>query len=164
MAGLRRVRGAMGGFSFLELLAAAAIIGLLATVAVPFVETTVKRQKERELRTALHDMRQAIDAYKQAVAAGHIATKSGESGYPHSLLELVNGMQDELNKTGPQQYFLRKIPRDPFFDDATVAAADTWGKRSYASDPDHPVEGDDVFDVYSKSSKTGLNGVPYAEW
>lgn len=154
----------LGGFSFLELLAAAAIVGLLATVAVPFVETTVKRQKERELRTALRDMRQAIDAYKQAVVTGHIATKDGLSGYPPSLTELTGGVQDLAKKDGPKLYFLRRIPRDPFFTDASVAAIDTWGKRSFASEPDHPQPGDDVFDVYSLSTKTGLNGVPYAEW
>lgn len=164
MAGSHHTSGLMGGFSLLELLAAAAIIGLLATVAVPFVETTVKRQKERELRTALRDMREAIDAYKQAVTAGHIAIKDGQSGYPPTLTALTGGVQDALKPAAPKMYFLRKIPRDPFYEDASATAIDTWGKRSYASEPDHPVEGDDVFDVYSKSDKTGLNGVPYAEW
>lgn len=152
------------GFSLLELLAAAAIIGLLASVAVPFVETTVKRQKERELRTALREIRQAIDAYKQAVATGHIETKLELSGYPPSLTELVGGVTDLANKSGPKLYFLRRIPRDPFATDASVAAIDTWGKRSFASEPGTPVAGDDVFDVYSLSTKTGLNGVPYREW
>jgi general secretion pathway protein G len=152
------------GFSFLELLAAAAIIGLLASVAVPFVETTVRRQKERELRTALRDMRQAIDAYKQAVATGHVATKLEWSGYPPSLTELVGGVTDIANRNGPKLYFLRRIPRDPFFPDASVAAIDTWGLRSFASEPDQPAAGDDVFDVHSLSTKTGLNGVPYKEW
>ncbi|WP_373987778.1 prepilin-type N-terminal cleavage/methylation domain-containing protein [Duganella sp. BuS-21] len=152
------------GFSLLELLAAAAIIGLLASVAVPFVETTVKRQKERELKTALRDIRQAIDAYKQAVATGHIATKLELSGYPPSLIELAGGVEDLANKTGPKLYFLRRIPRDPFAADASAAAIDTWGTRSFASEPANPVAGDDVFDVYSLSDRTGLNGVPYREW
>lgn len=152
------------GFSLLELLAAAAIIGLLATVAVPFVETTVKRQKERDLHTALHNIRGAIDAYKQAVADGHIVVPKGESGYPHNLLELTGGLEDQLNKTGPKLYFLRKIPRDPFATDASVSDVDSWGQRSFASEPDSPTPGDDVFDVFSKSNKTGLNGVPYAKW
>jgi general secretion pathway protein G len=160
----RRWLRRMAGFSFLELLAAAAIVGLLATVAVPFVETTVKRQKERELRTALRDIRQAIDAYKQAVATGHIATKDGLSGYPPSLTELTGGVQDLAKKDGPKLYFLRRIPRDPFATDASLSAINTWGLRSFGSEPDHPLPGDDVFDVYSLSPKTGLNGVPYAEW
>lgn len=152
------------GFSLLELLATAAIIGLLATVAVPFVETTVKRQKERELRVALRDIREAIDAYKRAVSTGHIATKTGLSGYPPSLTELAGGVTDLAHANGPKLYFLRRIPRDPFFADSTVGAIDTWGQRSFVSEPESPVAGDDVFDVYSLSPKTGLNGVPYREW
>ncbi|HTD05252.1 type II secretion system protein [Undibacterium sp.] len=157
-------RRRIAGFSLIELMASAAILGLLATVAVPFVETTVKRQKEHELRLALNNIRQAIDAYKLASAGGHIATKPEQSGYPPSLTELVGGVTDLARPGGPKLYFLRSIPRDPFFADGSVAAIDTWGKRSYDSPPDHPREGDDVFDVYSTSAQTGLNGVPYQEW
>lgn len=152
------------GFSLIELLAAAAILGLLATVAVPVIETTVRREKERELRQALRDIRRGIDAYKQAAATGHIAINSADSGYPPVLRDLVIGVQDDQNKTGPRLYFLRRIPRDPFFSDRTVPTADTWGKRSYDSPPDVPHEGVDVFDVYSTSGLTGVNGVPYGEW
>src|SRR3954468_20927647 len=116
---LRRHRTARpdSGFSLIELLAASAIIGLLATVAVPFVETTIKRQKERELRTALRDIRQAIDNYKLAVASGHVATTEKASGYPLTLTELAGGVTDLAQQSGPKLYFLRRIPRDPFAPD-----------------------------------------------
>lgn len=152
------------GFSLIELLVAAAILALLATVAVPVIETTVQREKERQLRQALRDIRGAIDAYKQAAASGHIFTKPDDSGYPPSLLDLAAGVDDQANKTGPKLYFLRRIPRDPFFGDLSVAPSDTWAKRSFDSPPDSPHEGADVFDVYSTSALTGLNGQPYREW
>lgn len=152
------------GFSLIELLAAAAIIGVLATVAVPVVETSVRREKERELRQALRDIRHGIDAFKLAAATGRIAMHPADSGYPPTLQDLVDGVPDEQNKTGPRLYFLRRIPRDPFFSDRTVPAPDTWGKRSYDSPPEAPHAGADVFDVYSTSGLTGLNGLPYAEW
>jgi general secretion pathway protein G len=153
-----------GGFSLIELLAAAAILAILATVAVPVIETTVRRENERHLRQALRDIRGAIDAYKQATASGHIATKSGDSGYPPGLLDLAAGVEDQANKNGPRLYFLRRIPRDPFASDLSLPAADTWGKRSFDSPPDAPREGADVFDVYSTSQLMGLNGQPYQEW
>jgi general secretion pathway protein G len=151
------------GFSLIELLAAAAILGLLASVAVPFVETAIKREKEQALRIALRDIRQAIDAYKQATAAGQITVAKDASGYPPTLTDLVAGSEDAA-KPGRKLYFLRRIPRDPFYPDATTGAVDTWGLRSFDSPADHPKKGDDVFDVYSTSGKTGLNGVPYGEW
>ncbi|MES2130510.1 MAG: type II secretion system protein [Pseudomonadota bacterium] len=157
-------RRRQNGFSFIELLASAAILALLASVAVPFVETTVKRQKEQALRVALRDIRQAIDNYKQAGMAGRIAVDKDKSGYPPSLVELVAGVEDLSRAGKPKVYFLRHIPRDPFNSDVSVTAIESWGKRSFTSDADRPREGDDVFDVYSTSSQTGLNGVPYGEW
>jgi len=152
------------GFTLIELLASAAILGVLASVAVPVVQTTMQRERERELRTALRDIRGAIDSYKQAVASGKVASENGASGYPPSLSALVVGVQNDQDKNGPRLYFLRRLPRDPFFADRSVAAADTWGKRRFDSPPDAPQEGVDVFDVYSRSTQPGLNGVPYAEW
>lgn len=151
-----------GGFSFVEILASAAILGLLASVAVPVVQTTVKRQKERELRIALREIRHAIDAYKDASLANRISTLKEPGGYPATLEDLVIGVEELPSKR--RIYFLRRIPRDPFFPDASVGAIGTWGKRSFASPPDQPREGDDVFDVYTTSPLTGLNGVPYREW
>lgn len=151
------------GFSFVELLATVAILGLLATVAMPLAETTVRRQKEHDLRNALREIRQGLDAYKAAVAAGKIASLPQQSGYPPGLNALVAGV-DDISRPGGKLFFLRRIPRDPFFADSTVAAIDTWGKRSYDSPPENPRVGDDVFDVYSLSGQTGLNGVPYKQW
>ncbi|NVD69561.1 prepilin-type N-terminal cleavage/methylation domain-containing protein [Duganella sp. BJB1802] len=152
------------GFSLIELLAAAAILGLLATVAVPFVETSIKRQKEQGLRIALRDIRQGIDAYKKAVVDGQIKLADIDaSGYPATLTDLVAGAPNEKNG-GKPLYFLRRIPRDPFYADASAAAIDTWGLRSFASSDKNPAKGKDVFDVYSTSDATGLNGVPYREW
>lgn len=157
--GIRRQRG----FTLIELLAAAAILGILASVAVPVIQTSVRREKERELRLALRDIRNAIDAYKAASVAGRIETGINESGYPPRLQDLVGGVPVK-DKSGPLTiYFLRKLPRDPFADRG-VAAADTWMKRSFDSSPEAPHEGMDVFDVASRSALKGLNGVPYAEW
>lgn len=153
-----------GGFSLIELLAAAAIIGLLATVAVPVIETTMRREREHQLRQALRDIRQAIDAYKRTADSGRIEVKTGESGYPRELGDLAAGIADKENPGGPRLYFLRRVPRDPFAADAKVSAIDSWGKRSFQSPPDAPMEGEDVFDVYSTSSQVGLNGVAYAKW
>lgn len=152
------------GFSLIELVIAATILGILATVAVPVVETTVRREKERELRQALRDIRNAIDAYKLAAAGGHIAMQLGDSGYPPNLQALAIGVDDQANKGGAKLYFLRRIPRDPFAADASVSAADMWGKRSFDSPPDAPHEGIDVFDVYSMSPLVGMNGQAYREW
>lgn len=157
---LRRTRG----FSLIELLAAAVILGILATVAVPVMETTMRREREQQLRTALRDIRQAIDAYKRAVDAGRIDIDADDSGYPPTLTDLVAGVPDKQAGNGRQLVFLRRIPRDPFETNRSVTAIDSWGKRSYRSTAAAPAEGDDVFDVYSKSVQTGLNGVPYREW
>lgn len=152
------------GFSLIELLASAAILGILASIAVPVVETTIRRQKEQELRVALRDIRQALDAYRRAAIDGNIEMKLGDSGYPPSLTELVAGVTDKKSSTGRKLYFLRRIPRDPTATQAITSPIETWGKRCFNSAPEQPAEGDDVFDVYSKSAGKGLNGVPYVEW
>ena len=152
------------GFTLIELVVTVAIVGILALVAVPLLEMTVKRQKETELRAALREIRGGIDAYRRAVDEGKLEKKVTESGYPHRLEDLDQGVENikEPNKT--KIFFLRRLPRDPFSTDPALTAAQTWGKRSYASPPDAPVEGADVFDVYSLSSEVGLNGIPYREW
>jgi general secretion pathway protein G len=109
-------------------------------------------------------MRDAIDAYKQASDEGRIVKKVGESGYPKTLEELLTGVEDQKHPKKARIYFLRRIPRDPFATDPELTAAQTWGKRSYASPPDDPKEGDDVFDVFSLSPYVGINGRPYREW
>ena len=152
------------GFTLIELVVTIAILGLLATVAVPFAQLVQQRQKEAELRDGLKQIRNAIDAYKQAVVEKRIQRPADSTGYPPDLDVLWQGVPDATKPDDSKIYFLRRLPRDPFFPDAAAAPAATWGKRSYASPPDEPQEGDDVYDVYSLSEKTGLNGVRYREW
>ena len=152
------------GFTLIELVVTVAIMGTLALVAAPLMETTVKRHKEAELRAALREIRGGIDAYRKAVEEGKIEKKADESGYPHRLEDLAQGVENTQDPNKAKLFILRRLPRDPFASDGAQAAAQTWGKRSYASPPDAPVEGADVFDVYSLSPGVGLNGVPYREW
>lgn len=152
------------GFTLIELVVTVAIVGILAMAAMPMMEMTAKRQKESELRAALRDLRGGIDAYRRAVNEGKLEKKVDESGYPHRLEDLVRGVENILDPNKGKLYFLRRLPRDPFSDDPALSAAQTWGKRSYASPPDAPLEGADVFDIYSLSPGSGLNGIPYREW
>jgi general secretion pathway protein G len=153
------------GFTMIELVVTVAIVALLATAVIPSAQLVFQREREAELRSSLRTLRTAIDAYKKAADDGRVKKDADKSGYPPDLQTLVDGVEDARNpKPGIMIYFLRRIPRDPLWPDATAAAADTWGLRSYASPTDDPQPGDDVFDVYSRSGKTGLNGVPYREW
>ena len=151
------------GFTLIELVITVAILAVLVSAAVPLAEVTRVRAKESELRSALRTLREAIDAYKRAADEGRVQRAADESGYPRSLEALVNGVPDAKSPGRRQIYFLRRIPRDPFADPDTPAAA-TWARRSYASSPDAPQEGRDVLDVYSRSTARGLNGIPYNQW
>ena len=155
-----------GGFTLIEMMVTVAIVALLASVALPMAELAVQRGKEQELRLALRQIRAGIDAYKKAVDDGLLLKGIDESGYPKTLDVLVDGVTDPKDPNKKKKfYFLRRIPRDPMArDDGSVSAADTWGKRSYASPPDAPEEGDDVYDVYTRAEGRGLNGVPYRQW
>jgi len=152
------------GFTLIELVITLAIVGLLASAAMPLAQLVAQREKEAELRTALRDIRTALDAYRQAALTGHIKQELGATGYPPDLQALYIGVQDEGREDKVMLYFLRRLPRDPFFPDATAAAEDTWGLRAYSSPPDDPQPGDDVYDVYSLSTDKGLNGVRYRDW
>jgi len=154
----------MRGFTLIELVVTVAIVGILASIAVPLTELTARRSKEQELRSALRQIRGALDDYKQASDQGQVLRRADGSGYPRTLDELADGVVDARSPTGRPLRFLRRVPRDPFYPGATGRAADTWGKRAYASAPDAPTEGEDVFDVYSLSSQVGLNGIAYREW
>ncbi|MFP5381173.1 MAG: type II secretion system protein [Gammaproteobacteria bacterium] len=152
------------GFTLIELVIAVAVVGVLALMAAPLLEVTAQRQKESELRTALRQIREAIDAYHRAVQEKRIESPADATGYPPDLERLAAGTADVSTPDGARIYFLRRLPRDPMNTDPTLKPAETWGLRSYASPPDAPAPGDDVYDVYSLSDKTGLNGVPYRDW
>src|SRR5690242_13332064 len=145
------------GFTLIELLITVTILALLASVALPLAEVAVQRNKEKELRQSLRDIRSAIDAWKRAADDGRIEKPADASGYPPSLAALVEGAENKRKADGSKLYFLRRLPADPM-------SGEDWGLRSYESAPDDPHEGKDVFDVYSKSDETGLNGVPYTKW
>lgn len=152
------------GFTYIELVVTVAIVALLAAAALPMLEVTMKRSRELELREALRDIRRALDAYKRAYDDGHVSRQANATGYPPALEMLVEGVEDAKSAEPRRIYFLRRLPRDPFARDPGMSAAQSWGKRSYASPHDAPLEGTDVFDVYSRSESAGLNGVPYREW
>jgi len=157
-------RSSVPGFTLIELVITVAIVAILASAVMPLTELVVKRSKEQDLRRALREVREGIDTYKQAFDEGRVAKKVGESGYPKRLEDLVEGVEDIKNPKKDKIFFLRRIPRDPFSTDASRSASETWGKRSYASPPDEPKEGDDVFDIFSLAPGLGINGRPYREW
>jgi general secretion pathway protein G len=153
------------GFTIIELVITVGIVSVLAAAVAPSAQLLYQRERESELRTSLRSIRAAIDAYKFAADTGRIKKEADKTGYPPDLHALVDGVDDASSaKEGVKIYFLRRLPRDPFWPDPTAQAADTWGLRSYASPPDDPQPGDDVYDVHSLSSRTGLNGVPYRDW
>jgi general secretion pathway protein G len=147
------------GMTLIELIVAVAILGLLSTLAVPLAAYKVKRDKERDLRYALREIRSAIDRYKDASDQQKIQVKVGTDGYPEDLDILVKGVKLVGNATGANIKFLRRIPIDPM-----TGTAD-WGKRSSQDDPtSNSWGGQNVFDVYSKSMERARDGTPYSEW
>jgi general secretion pathway protein G len=152
------------GFTLIELVVAVAIVGVLAWMAVPLLEVAQQRHKEAELRLSLRQIRGALDAYRQAVLDKRIEAPADASGYPPTLERLAEGVPDITRPDRRPIFFLRRLPRDPFAPSGDASASETWGRRSYASAPEDPKEGDDVFDVYSLSQNVGLNGVRYREW
>ena len=210
------------GFTLIELVVTLTLVSVLAMVAVPIYEVTVTRSKESELRSALREIRTALDAYKAAADGGIISKGIGDSGYPPSLKTLVEGVDtiatpvsgnggvnntNTTNTNGtpgfgasgfggggivggsiqsgsiqsgsPQSgspasssvdsipshmVFLRQVPRDPFFEDQTVPPDQQWNLRAYGALPGDFSGGADVYDVTTKSTATGLNGIAYKDW
>jgi general secretion pathway protein G len=147
------------GFTLVELIVSFTIMALLTTMAVPLAAYRVKRDKERELRYALREIRKAIDAYKDASLANKIDVKLGTEGYPESLEILVQGVKLSQSPDGKVIKFLRRIPMDP------MTGTYDWGKRSMQDDPkSQSWGGQNVFDVYTKSTERARDGTPYAEW
>jgi general secretion pathway protein G len=151
------------GFTLIEMMITVVIVGVLASVVVPLAQLAVQRSKEQELRIGLRQIREAIDTYKRAVDDGRVARRTDETGYPRTLDSLVSGVEDIKDPGKKKIYFLRRLPRDPF-SEPEQTAAESWGLRSYSSPPDAPSAGDDVYDVFSRSEGTGLNGLPYRAW
>lgn len=151
-------------FTLIELLVTLAILGLLASLLVPVAETVRQRGREQDLREGLRAIRHAIDDYKLAYDQGRIAHALATTGYPPNLDVLVNGVPDQRSPTRARMFFLRRLPRDPFEPDLTLSPAQSWGRRSYASEAAHPQVGMDVYDVYSRSEQIGLNGLAYRDW
>ena len=143
------------GLTLVELIVTVAILAVLASAAVPIARFQVKRQKERELRYDLWMMRDAIDKYKDAADRGAFQTKVDSQNYPPDLQTLVDGVDIQ----GKKVKFLRHIPVDP------MTASNEWGLRSMQDDPkSDSFGGQSVFDVYSKSPGTGLDGTKYTDW
>lgn len=149
---------ASAGMTLLELLVACSILMLLATMALPMARMVIREHKETELRYDLREMRDAIDRYKDAADKNLIQTQAGTENYPPDLQTLVMGVP--MNQVKDRKIrFLRSIPTDP------MTGQKDWGMRSVQDDPDATAwGGTDVFDVYSKSTGTALDGTKYSEW
>jgi general secretion pathway protein G len=144
------------GFTLLELIVAATILSILTLMALPLARVTIQREREKELRQALWEMRDAIDRYKDAVDRGAFQPKVDSGGYPPDLETLVKGVEAQ---GGKKIRFLRSIPVDP------MTKSKEWGMRSMQDDPDSDsFGGQSVFDVYTKSTGTGLDGTKYKDW
>src|SRR5579862_958201 len=147
------------GLTLVELIVAFTILSLLTTMAVPLARYRVRIEKERELRYALRQMRDAIDAYKDVATQGKIEVKLGTNGYPESLKQLVDGVKLLQSADGKKIKFLRRIPIDP------MTNTFDWGKRSTQDDPkSQSWGGQNIFDIYTKSTEHARDGSPYSEW
>ena len=152
------------GFTLVEMVMTVAIVGVLASAAMPLASLVSQRSKEQELRQSLLQIREAIDAHRRDFDAGRIAKGTTDTGYPKTLKDLTEGVVDQTSQKKKRLIYLRRLPRDPLHTDQSAPNEQTWGLRSYDSPPDEPSSGSDVFDVYSLNKGVGLNGIPYSKW
>jgi general secretion pathway protein G len=165
MSAKSKARSSVGrGFTLVEMLVVIAIMAILASIGLPLAELSRRRTQEEDLRRSLREIRTAIDDYKRLADAGAIRRAADASSYPPNLAVLYEGIADLRSTQGMKIYLLRRLPRDPFASGDIDSAAETWRTRSYASPPDDPKPGKDVFDVHSQSTGVGMNGVPYRNW
>ena len=156
----KRGRSPEAGLTLLELIIACTILLILASAAIPIQRYTIVRQREAELRRDLREMRDAIDRYKDLADSNKIRVQVGSEGYPPDLETLVKGVAvGGAGATGHNIRFLRRIPVDP------MTGQTDWGMRSVQDDPDSQSwGGNNVFDVYSKSTGTAMDGTKYSDW
>ena len=155
---MTRLRFSACGFSLIELLITVLIVSILVGVAVPLAKNSIYREREFELRAALREMRTAIDKYKDACDRGFVMMKVDTECYPETLQVLVDGV-DMVGQVNKKLKLLRRIPMDP------MTNSKEWGQRSYQDDPANSSwGGQNVFDVFSKSEGTALDGTKYKEW
>ena len=158
----RRPRDRDGGFTFVELLVVTALVAILASAVMPLAHVAIQRQREIELRRTLRELRTAIDHYKDAADQGMLAAtelKVGNEGYPPTLQVLVDGVRASGDATDRRLKFLRRIPIDP------ITKAKEWGMRSYQDAQDaRSWGGQNVYDVFTTSDGTALDGTKYKDW
>ncbi|HWE49093.1 MAG TPA: type II secretion system protein [Bryobacteraceae bacterium] len=157
---MRRSAGSKRGMTLVELIVAFTILLVLTSMAVPLARANVRRIQERQLRSALEEMRHAIDKYKDMADAGKLGIQKQDTyGYPETLQALVDGVKGSGQAADTKLKFLRRIPYDP------LTKSREWGVRSMQDDPGSTGwGGQNVFDVYSKSNDKAADGTPYAEW
>lgn len=155
-------KGWSAGYTFVELVVVGAMLMILASAILPLARVTIQRQREVELHRTLRELRSAIDKYKDAADKGMIGSvdlKSGAEGYPPDLETLVEGVRMANDASGRKLKFLRRIPIDP------MTKSSEWGLRSYQDDPEATTwGGQNVFDVFTKSTGTALDGTKYKDW
>ena len=151
-----------GGYTFIEVIVVTAILLILASAVMPLAQVTSQRQREVELHRELRTVRTALDRFKDAVDTGQIAASElepGNEGYPPDLESLVEGITPANDASGRKLKFLRRIPIDP------MTNSMDWGLRSYQDKPDSTSwGGKNVFDIYTKSTATALDGTKYRDW
>jgi general secretion pathway protein G len=167
-AGTRSALPARQGFTLIEMIVTLTVLAILAAVAMPIAKTAIQRDKELELRRALREIREALDAYKKLADEKKIEVEEDSEGYPPDLETLVNGVEVQESQEGEEGggkaskktiRFLRRIPKDP------MTGTVEWGLRSYQDDPDSDVWGEEnVYDIYTKSGAKALDGSRYRDW